>query len=328
MLAIWKEAGRRLDACRRATPSSCCSASSWRTTTIDGRPRAQDARAQPTGRGAQSPRARGPVEFQVHHPGQVLDRVQGPGGRNRPGATALSGRADRQLPDRHGHAERPRQRQGRHGAGARRAARAWAWKRPPPSMWMAPMSAARRSRTARDRKAASCAAPPRPRRIAARCSPSRPSMSTSRSAYAVCPAGQRSSNCSRLEGAEHRQGGLPHRVEQHGLRGLPAARAMCQRRPGPPHLRGGRAALAAAGAPPGNADRRRSRQEMRQRNGIEGTQSELVRGYGLRQARYRGLAKVRLQNYLIGAACNIRRLFRRMQWESAQACPKTAALVG
>jgi transposase len=70
------------------------------------------------------------------------------------------------------------------------------------------------------------------------------------------------------------------------------------------------------------------RQEMRRRNGIEGTQSELVRAYGLRHARYRGKAKVRLQNYLIGAACKIRRLFRRLQWESAQACSKTAALAG
>ena len=59
---------------------------------------------------------------------------------------------------------------------------------------------------------------------------------------------------------------------------------------------------------------------VRRRNGIEGTQSELVRAYGLRQARYRGKAKVRLQNYLIGAACNIRRLFRRMAWEARQAC--------
>ena len=61
-------------------------------------------------------------------------------------------------------------------------------------------------------------------------------------------------------------------------------------------------------------------EEMHQRNGIEGTQSELVRRYGLRQARYRGQAKVRLQNYLIGAACNIRRLFRRIAWEAAQGC--------
>ena len=43
----------------------------------------------------------------------------------------------------------------------------------------------------------------------------------------------------------------------------------------------------------------------------EGTQSELIRGYGLRHARYRSLAKTRLQNYLIGAACNLRRWFTK-----------------
>ena len=83
-------------------------------------------------------------------------------------------------------------------------------------------------------------------------------------------------------------------------------------------------------------DRRREmqteafKQDMRKRNGIEGTKSELVRGYGLRQARYRGFAKVRLQNYLIGTACNIRRLFRRIQWLDAQAAVNVAvpALAG
>ena len=45
----------------------------------------------------------------------------------------------------------------------------------------------------------------------------------------------------------------------------------------------------------------------------------MARGYGLRYARYRGKAKVRLQNYLIGAACNIRRLFRRLAWLTRQA---------
>jgi hypothetical protein len=38
----------------------------------------------------------------------------------------------------------------------------------------------------------------------------------------------------------------------------------------------------------------------------------------LRQARYRGKDKVRLQNYVIGAACNLRRLFRRLAWLTAQ----------
>ena len=54
---------------------------------------------------------------------------------------------------------------------------------------------------------------------------------------------------------------------------------------------------------------------MRHRNAIEGTPSELVRAHGLRRARYRGLAKVKLQNYFIGAACNLKRWLRRLAWE-------------
>jgi hypothetical protein len=61
---------------------------------------------------------------------------------------------------------------------------------------------------------------------------------------------------------------------------------------------------------------------MRQRNAIEGTQSELVRGHGLRRARYRGLEKVRQQNYLIGAACNAKRWIRRLAWSIRQALPE------
>ena len=61
------------------------------------------------------------------------------------------------------------------------------------------------------------------------------------------------------------------------------------------------------------------KQRMKHRNGIEGTQSELVRGHGLRYARYRGLVKVRLQNYFIGAACNAKRWIRREAWKIQRA---------
>ena len=61
------------------------------------------------------------------------------------------------------------------------------------------------------------------------------------------------------------------------------------------------------------------KQKMRQRNAIEGTHSELARAHGLRRARYRGLKKVTLQNYLIGAACNAKRWIRRLQWEIKRA---------
>jgi len=60
------------------------------------------------------------------------------------------------------------------------------------------------------------------------------------------------------------------------------------------------------------------RQRMKHRNAIEGTQSELVRAHGLRRARYRGLPKVKLQNYFIGAACNVKRWLRRLAWEMEQ----------
>jgi hypothetical protein len=60
------------------------------------------------------------------------------------------------------------------------------------------------------------------------------------------------------------------------------------------------------------------RQECRKRNALEGTQSELVRAHDLRHARYRGLAKVGLQNYMIGAACNAKRWIRRLQWQRRQ----------
>jgi hypothetical protein len=56
-------------------------------------------------------------------------------------------------------------------------------------------------------------------------------------------------------------------------------------------------------------------QESKKRNAIEGTQSELVRAHGMRRARYRGKAKVALQNYFTGAACNAKRWIKRIIWE-------------
>jgi len=52
------------------------------------------------------------------------------------------------------------------------------------------------------------------------------------------------------------------------------------------------------------------KQRMLQRNAIEGTIGELVRAHGLRRSRYRGFAKVELQNLFIGTACNTKRWLR------------------
>ena len=64
---------------------------------------------------------------------------------------------------------------------------------------------------------------------------------------------------------------------------------------------------------------------MKHRNGIEGTPSERVRAHGLRRARYRGLARTKLQNYFIGAACNVKRWLRREAWKLQQALSLDAA---
>ena len=54
------------------------------------------------------------------------------------------------------------------------------------------------------------------------------------------------------------------------------------------------------------------KKDMYQRNGIEGTISGLVRGQDLRHARFRGMQKQGLQIKMIGAAANIKRLWRKI----------------
>jgi hypothetical protein len=54
----------------------------------------------------------------------------------------------------------------------------------------------------------------------------------------------------------------------------------------------------------------RFKERMYQRSAIEGTISELARAHGLRRSRYRGFAKVELQNLFIATACNVKRWLR------------------
>ena len=49
------------------------------------------------------------------------------------------------------------------------------------------------------------------------------------------------------------------------------------------------------------------RRQYQQRAGVEGTISQAVRGSGLRQARYHGLAKTHLQHLATAAALNLGR---------------------
>lgn len=134
---------------------------------------------------------------------------------------------------------------------------------------------------------------------------------------AVCPAGHESTQCSRLE--EEATGKVMYRFEfTTHCRDCPL-RARCLGKEQPHRtLRVGQyhSSLQARRLEQKTEE---FKKEMRHRNAIEGTQSELVRAHGLRRARSRGLAKMRLQNYLIGAACNIKRWIRRQLWILKQA---------
>lgn len=130
---------------------------------------------------------------------------------------------------------------------------------------------------------------------------------------ATCPGGHPSTQCSRLEEAQSGQVSYRFEWSTH-CRNCPL-KDQCVN-PTQKHR-----TLVVGEHHTVLQERRREQQtaafqkKSQRRNAIEGTQSELVRAHGLRQARYRGLKKVRLQNYLSGAACNAKRWIKRIAWE-------------
>ena len=127
---------------------------------------------------------------------------------------------------------------------------------------------------------------------------------------AVCPAGKTSTNCSKL--TEEKTGKVSYRFEFGNQCQNCPHKALCV-----PKAQPHRTILVGAYHEALQQRRRDQQSEefelrMHQRNAIEGTISELVRGHGLRRARYKGFAKVDLQNQLIAAACNIKRWFRKL----------------
>jgi transposase len=130
---------------------------------------------------------------------------------------------------------------------------------------------------------------------------------------ATCPGGHLSTQCSRLE--EGQSGKVSYRFEwSRHCRSCPL-KEQCV---GPTQKH---RTLVVGEHHTILQERRREQQtaefqkKSQRRNAIEGTQSELVRAHELRHARYRGLKKVRLQNYLAGAACNAKRWIKRIIWE-------------
>jgi transposase len=65
-------------------------------------------------------------------------------------------------------------------------------------------------------------------------------------------------------------------------------------------------------------------ESMHPRNGIEGTHSELVRGHGMRQTKYRGLSRVGLSHYFMGAACNVKRYLNLLAFQMTPAAVSPA----
>jgi hypothetical protein len=139
---------------------------------------------------------------------------------------------------------------------------------------------------------------------------------------ALCPAGHENTQCSRLEEAS--TGRIFYRFEWDT-----ATCAACPLRSQCIKAEHKHRTLVVGEHHTALQTRRQEQQtkpfkeRMRHRNAIEGTQSELVRAHGLRRARYRGLAKARLQNYFGGAACNIKRWLRRTAWEMQNALQAT-----
>jgi transposase len=137
---------------------------------------------------------------------------------------------------------------------------------------------------------------------------------------AACPQGKISTECSKL--TERDNGKVTYRFEFGRQCRNCIVKHLCVPE-GQPHR------MIRVGALHEALQQRRREQQtpefklrMQQRNGIEGTISELVRGHGLRRARYKGFAKVDLQNQLVAAACNIKRWLRRTSLGASKPAPE------
>jgi transposase len=133
---------------------------------------------------------------------------------------------------------------------------------------------------------------------------------------AICPAGHPSTQCSRIE--DRRNGITEYRYEWSWRCKGCELNARCVSYP-----QGHRTIRVTSDHMALQARRQEMKtdlfkEKMKRRSAIEGTLSELVRGYGARRARYRRLTKVQLQNYFIGAASNVKRWLTRLAWEMKQ----------
>lgn len=134
---------------------------------------------------------------------------------------------------------------------------------------------------------------------------------------AVCPQGKTSTQCSHIHDAH--MGTQYYRIEWGSqCDGCPVQKP-CAR-----SSKNGRRTLV-VGLRHDLVEKRRKEMRapdyansMRPRNGIEGTHSELVRGHGMRRTKYRGLSRVSLSHYFMGAACNVKRYLNLLAFQMRQ----------
>jgi len=130
---------------------------------------------------------------------------------------------------------------------------------------------------------------------------------------AVCPQGKLSTQCSRIK--DSYMGTEYYRIEWGNQCDSCAVQKQCTR------SNSGRRTLVVGLRHDLVEQRRREMKQkgfsksMHPRNGIEGTHSELVRGHAMRRTKYRGLSRVGLSNYFIGAACNVKRYLNLLAFQ-------------
>jgi hypothetical protein len=137
---------------------------------------------------------------------------------------------------------------------------------------------------------------------------------------AVCPQGKTSTQCSHIHDAH--MGTEYYRIEWGSQCDSCPVQQPCAR-----SSKNGRRSLV-VGLRHDLVEKRRKEmrapdysKSMHPRNGIEGTHSELVRGHAMRRTKYRGLSRVSLSHYFMGAACNVKRFLNLLAFQM-----KTAAL--
>ena len=130
---------------------------------------------------------------------------------------------------------------------------------------------------------------------------------------AVCPQGKLSTQCSRIK--DSYQGTEYYRIEWgNQCDGCPVQKQCTQ-------SKSGRRTLVVGLRHDLVEQRRKEMREagfsksMHPRNGIEGTHSELVRGHAMRRTKYRGLSRVGLSHYFMGAACNVKRYLNLLAFQ-------------